>query len=123
MRLNQITIKVTDLEASIEFYKKLGLRLIVCTGNPYARFEDEEGNTTFSLSVVDQAIPGDSGLYFETDDLENEVVRLQRAGINFETEITKHTYLWTEIWFRDPDGHRLCLYHAGRNRRFPPWRL
>ena len=28
MRLNQITIKVTDLEASIEFYKKLGLRLI-----------------------------------------------------------------------------------------------
>jgi len=24
---------------------------------------------------------------------------------------------------RDPDGNELCLYHAGENRRFPPWRL
>jgi hypothetical protein len=24
---------------------------------------------------------------------------------------------------RDPDGNILCLYHAGDNRRNPPWRL
>ena len=30
---------------------------------------------------------------------------------------------WREARLRDPDGNRLCLFHAGENRLNPPWRL
>jgi hydroxymethylpyrimidine/phosphomethylpyrimidine kinase len=33
------------------------------------------------------------------------------------------SWLWREAWLRDPAGNAVCLYHAGANRRFPPWRL
>jgi hydroxymethylpyrimidine/phosphomethylpyrimidine kinase len=32
-------------------------------------------------------------------------------------------WLWREAWLRDPAGNSICLYHAGDNRRFPPWRI
>ena len=32
-------------------------------------------------------------------------------------------WLWREARLRDPSGNEICLYHAGENRRFPPWRL
>jgi GNAT superfamily N-acetyltransferase len=31
--------------------------------------------------------------------------------------------LWREANVRDPDGNTICLFQAGLNRRFPPWRL
>ena len=33
------------------------------------------------------------------------------------------SWLWREARLADPDGHRLCLFHAGENRKHPPWRL
>jgi catechol 2,3-dioxygenase-like lactoylglutathione lyase family enzyme len=27
------------------------------------------------------------------------------------------------LCFECPDGHHLCLFHAGDNRRHPPWRV
>lgn len=123
LRLNQITIKVADLSRSIAFYEILGLRLIVNTGSPYARFECGDGGTTFSLSEVQSVTPGDTGLYFEVSNIATTVKALSARGVVFDTPITREPWLWTEAWFRDPDGHRLCLYHAGKARRFPPWRL
>ncbi len=38
MNLNQITVPVMDVQKSIEFYKKLGLHLIVESLPHYARF-------------------------------------------------------------------------------------
>ena len=32
-------------------------------------------------------------------------------------------WLWREAYLRDPAGNLLCLYCAGENRLFPPWRL
>jgi hypothetical protein len=32
-------------------------------------------------------------------------------------------WLWREAYLKDPDGNLICLYHAGANRRFPPWRI
>jgi hydroxymethylpyrimidine/phosphomethylpyrimidine kinase len=32
-------------------------------------------------------------------------------------------WLWREARLRDPSGNEICLYHAGANRRFPPWRI
>ena len=66
MNLNQITVPVSDVERSISFYEKLGLRLIVKSIPNYARFECPEGNSTFSLHQVD-VLPTGEGIwvYFE----------------------------------------------------------
>jgi catechol 2,3-dioxygenase-like lactoylglutathione lyase family enzyme len=126
MRLNQVTAAAADLDASIAFYELLGLKLIVKSPH-YARFELPRGEATFSLHVANGAIPREHApqIYFELSDvgLEGEVERLKRAGVTFEGELEMKSWLWRETWLRDPAGNAICLYHAGDNRRYPPWRL
>lgn len=126
MRLNQITAPASDLEASIAFYELLGLRLIVRLPD-YARFELPKGEATFSLHAVEGDIPREHAphIYFEFSDagLDFEVERLKAAGVSFERELVLQSWLWREAWLRDPAGNAICLYHAGENRRFPPWRV
>lgn len=123
MRLNQVTVGSTDLDRAEHFYLLLGLRLIVKTEH-YLRFECPAGESTFSVDRVD-AVPGgeEVTVYFETDDLDGEYRRLSDAGIAFEQSPADMPWLWREARLRDPDGHRLCLFHAAGNRRNPPWRL
>ncbi len=124
MRLNQVTAAATDLEASIAFYRLLGLKLIV-KSDRYARFELPRGEATFSLHTVDGAIPRENApqLYFEVADVEFETRRLKHAGVAIEREPTQQSWLWHEAWLRDPAGNAICLFHAGENRRCPPWRI
>lgn len=126
MRLNQVTAPASDLEASIAFYQLLGLRLIVKSPH-YARFEAPKGEATFSLHLTDGAIARENApqIYFELNDIElgSEVARLKAAGVSFEHELAVQPWLWREAWLRDPAGNAICLYHAGENRRFPPWRI
>ncbi|MEM9292485.1 MAG: VOC family protein [Acidobacteriota bacterium] len=68
------------------------------------------------------ALPGIT-LYFEVIDVDAEVERLRVAGVEIESEPQDQRWLWREASVRDPDGHRIILYHAGEARRFPPWRL
>lgn len=123
MRLNQVTIPCSDLDASLTFYKKLGLRQIV--GNDhYARFECPDGESTMSIERVDgPARPGHTAVYFECDDLDGTYRWLQREGFAFEAPPVDQPWKWREAWLRDPYGNRVCLFHAGENRRNPPWRL
>ncbi len=124
MRLNQVTAPARDLDASIAFYRLLGLKLIV-KSDAYARFELPDGEATFSLHVVEGGIARANApqIYFECDDLDTEAARLRQAGISFETEPAMQSWLWREAWLRDPAGNAICLFHAGENRRHPPWRL
>lgn len=124
MRLNQITAPARDLSQSIAFYETLGLKLIV-KSDSYARFELPEGEATFSLHLAEGAIAraNTPQIYFEVHDVAFEVERLKAAGVAFETEPTDQRWLWREAWLRDPAGNALCIYHAGENRRFPPWRI
>jgi len=126
MRLNQVTAAAADLDASIAFYRLLGLKLIVRSPE-YARFELPRGEATFSLHVTQAEIPREHApkLYFEVSSVELDALvgRLKQAGIDFDSEPVMQRWLWREAWLRDPAGNRLCLYHAGDNRRFPPWRL
>jgi catechol 2,3-dioxygenase-like lactoylglutathione lyase family enzyme len=123
VRLNQVTIGATDLDRSERFYRSLGLRLIV-KNDHYLRFECPDGDATFSVDRV-EAVPEAEQVtvYFETDSLDAEVERLRRAGLVFDQEPEDMPWLWREARLRDPDGHHLCLFHAGANRRHPPWRL
>lgn len=123
MRLNQVMVSARHLDASIGFYRTLGLRLIVRT-DVYARFECPDGEATFSLHLDPETRGvGETLIYFEDDDLDALVARLKAEGITFEAEPVDQRWLWREAYLRDPAGNRVCLFHAGRNRRHPPWRL
>jgi len=124
MNLNQITVPVMDIPRSIRFYSKLGLKLIVEALPEYARFELPEGEATFSLHRVD-SLPTGEGIwvYFETERLDARVAEFQKEGLQFEELPEDKRWLWREARLRDPDGNLLILYHAGRNRKEPPWRI
>jgi len=123
MRLNQVTIGAADLARSERFYVALGLRLIV-KDDHYLRFECPDGGSTFSVELVEAVAEGEGvTIYFESDDLDADCARLSMAGIVFDHQPQDMPWLWREARLRDPDGHLLCLYHAGKNRRHPPWRL
>lgn len=123
MDLNQITLPCADYDASVSFYRKLGLRQIVDSPPRYARFETSSG-TTFSIHAVDSVSENpNSVVYFEVDDVDATVSRLQDQGIEFRAEPVDQAWLWREAYLQDPAGNTLCIYHAGSNRRFPPWRV
>ncbi len=124
MKLNQVTIPCRDYAASVRFYLALGLQQIVDAPPDYARFETDAG-TTLSLYRVDAGEPAAHGVvvYFEVEDVDATVAALRRAGIAFDTEPTDERWLWREARLEDPAGNRLCIYHAGRNRLHPPWRI
>lgn len=123
MNLNQITVPVTDVVTSILFYETLGLQLIVKALPHYARFVCANG-TTFSLHQVTD-LPQGNGIwvYFEVDNLAETFQALEAKGIRFETLPQDQPWLWQEASLKDPDGHHLIVYHAGKNRLDPPWRL
>lgn len=116
MRLNQVTVGTTDYAASAAFYRRLGLVQIVDAPPRYARFETPTGET-FSIHAANN-VTGDTVIYFEVDDVDTAV-----AGFDLDQPPTDQPWLWREARLRDPSGNRICIYHAGRNRRFPPWRL
>jgi hydroxymethylpyrimidine/phosphomethylpyrimidine kinase len=123
MRLNQISLPGEPTDALRAFYSALGLRLIVASdakkgesGYNYVRFESPGGVT---LSVY----PGGQGIYFECNDLDEEVRRLQSQGVVFDQLPQDRSWLWRDAWTRDTAGNAICLFSAGESRRFPPWRL
>jgi len=124
MNLNQVTAPSTDVARSIEFYRRLGLRLIVDALPRYARFECPDGDSTFSVERVEQA-PSGRGIvvYFECEGLEQAVADLKKKGVRFESEPNEQPWLWREARLNDPDGNSLCLFQAGKNRKNPPWRV
>ncbi len=125
MKLNQITIGVTDMEKSIQFYQGLGFIQIVATEDlHYSRFLCPDGNMTFSLDRVESvASNSTTTLYFECNHLDEKVRELKAAGYHFQSDPTDQPWLWREAYLQDPDGNRICLYYAGENRINPPWRL
>jgi RimJ/RimL family protein N-acetyltransferase/catechol 2,3-dioxygenase-like lactoylglutathione lyase family enzyme len=123
LMFNQATVPARDLERSIAFYATLGFRLIVKAAH-YARFEIGDGQATFSLHVGEtEGAANGPHLYFECIDLDARVAELKSKGIVFDDGPVDQSWLWREAWLSDPAGNRLCLYWAGENRRFPPWRL
>jgi len=124
MDLNQITISVRDFEEGVSFYSAIGLRQIVHNAEGrYARYELPSGSTTLSIYEDLNANPGDVVIYFEVDDVHRRYNDLIAAGIAFQSPPTAESWRWCEAHFTDPTGNKLCLFHAGADRRFPPWRL
>ncbi|MBP0903948.1 VOC family protein [Mariniflexile gromovii] len=124
MNLNQITIPSVDVEKAVTFYKTLGLHLIVDAIPRYVRFECPEGDSTLSIHKVDELPKGDGiTLYFEDKNLDETVINLKHKGIHFLSEPEDKPWLWREAHLNDLDGNKIIIYHAGKNRKKPPWRI
>lgn len=124
MNLNQVTIHSEQPVETVEFFEKLGLRRIVDSLPRYARLECPDGESTLSVNIDEHVRPNESiTLYFECDDLDAEVDRLKSIGLVFVEDPADRPWLWRQAYLRDPNGNKICLFHAGENRKNPPWRI
>ena len=124
MNLNQITIYSKKTIETVEFFEKLGLRRIVDSLPRYARLECPDGESTLSVNTTDETgATGHIVLYFECADLDIRVTELTQLGLEFDQEPQDQPWLWREAYLRDPNGNKICLFHAGENRKNPPWRV
>lgn len=123
MNLNQVTLPAVDVAASVAFFEAMGFRLIVDAVPRYARFECPTGDATFSLHQAAANTSSGVVVYFECEHLDEQVAQLAAKGVVFDQAPTSESWLWREARLRDPSGNVICLFHAGANRKNPPWRL
>jgi catechol 2,3-dioxygenase-like lactoylglutathione lyase family enzyme len=124
MNLNQITIPSIDVFKATEFYKKLGLKLIVDALPRYVRFECPQGDATFSIHLVDK-LPSGEGikLYFENGNLDSLVDELKDKGLQFDEMPNDKSWGWREARLKDLDNNKIIIFHGGEYRKNPPWRI
>ncbi|MBL8300584.1 MAG: VOC family protein [Rhodanobacteraceae bacterium] len=124
MNLNQVTLPACNYEDSVAFYRRMGFTQIVHSPPRYARFECPDGDATFSIHLVDSAAVASGFVtYFECDDLDARVHDLKSRGFVFTKDVADERWLWREARLLDPSGNVICLFHAGENRKNPPWRI
>lgn len=124
MNLNQVTIYSKKTVETAEFFTKLGLVLIVDSLPRYARLECPDGESTLSIQHDGSAVVSNNiVLYFECADLDVEVERLKSIGVTFDEDPADRDWLWRQAYLKDPNGNKICLFHAGENRKNPPWRV
>ena len=125
MRLNHVTLIVSDFERSKAFYKGLGLIQIVDTPPRYARFKCPDGDETFSIEVTGKP-PAPDGVGHPVGGVvvgDERAAALAAQGCAFTQPPTVMFYKWREAHLRDPDGYDVRLYRAGSYRLDPPWKI
>lgn len=124
MNLNQITIYSEKPVETVEFFRKLGLNLIVDSLPRYARLECPDGESTLSVHIAEDVIVTNNiVLYFDCENLDATVDELKSIGIVFDEDPTDREWLWRQAYLKDPNGNKICLFYAGDNRKNPPWRV
>lgn len=124
MNLNQVTIPSINVFKSSEFYKTLGLKMIVDALPSYVRFECPQGDSTFSIHLVDK-LPKENGImiYFENDQMDQLVEILVNKGLKFDELPHDKSWGWREARLKDLDQNQIIIYQAGDYRKNPPWRI
>jgi catechol 2,3-dioxygenase-like lactoylglutathione lyase family enzyme len=107
MNLNQVTIYSDKPVETVEFFKKLGLTVIVDSLPRYARLECPDGDATLSVNIADRVTPVNNVvLYFECEQLDEEVERLKSLGLQFDEDPSDRPWLWRQAYLKDPNGNR-----------------
>ena len=124
MNLNQVTVYTDRPVETAEFFKTLGLRVIVDSLPRYARLECPDGDSTLSIQHEENVtVTNNVVLYFECDNLDEAVGDLKSKGLTFDEDPTDRPWLWRQAYLKDPNGNKICLFRAGQNRKNPPWRV
>ncbi|HKP70312.1 MAG TPA: VOC family protein [Pyrinomonadaceae bacterium] len=93
-------------------------------GERSANFSLQNDATLSSDSPTNLSLSSDRiVLYFECDDLDKTVADLKGNGLTFDEDPTDRPWLWRQAYLKDPNGNKICLFHAGENRKNPPWRV
>jgi predicted enzyme related to lactoylglutathione lyase len=119
--LGQVHISVTDVEASVAFYRDvLGMtHLFTVQGQPMAFFQ--AGDVRLYLGVpTSPEYTSKCVLYFTVDDIDAEVDRLGGLGVAMlEAPHIVHRDQGTALWMSgltDPDGHHIILMQSKLDR-------
>lgn len=118
MKFNNPLIVVTDMDKSVEFYKSvLGLRVIVDFGanktltgglalQTLETWKEFIGNTDIGFGS------NNAELYFEEDDFDEFIKRLNSFNIHYVHPAKEHTWGQRVVRFYDPDRH---IIEVGEN--------
>ncbi len=115
-------IYTRDLARALAFYEDaLGFRVVDSYPGAYARLTSPKGGTTIALHCLDagQRMTASSEgvrLYFEVRSLDAFCKSLQERGVAFDQSPRDMPWGWRHAYLRDPDGHQLSLYWAGKAR-------
>ena len=109
----QLVLKVANLQASIDFYTKLGFTSVRERGSRSAVLTN--GNCNLKL---DENLTADSLLSFISGDIIRAVERLKAAGLEFEQPPHTEADGGTTAVLRDPDGNIISLSRSPRSQ--PP---
>ena len=111
-----------DLARSLAFYRdRLGFRVVDEFPRAYARLVAPKGSGTIAIHVLEPGRwldpkRGGIRLYFEISGLVSFCKRLAKDGVVFDQEPQKMPWGWQHAYLRDPDGHELSLFWAGKAR-------
>lgn len=114
-----LTLHVSDLERSLEFYKRLpGARVVVHRPDEYAMLRIGHGR----LGLLQAQLPTAFHLEFESPNLNGLYDELRMAGIEPESPPQEHE--WGEMDFRalDPDGNTVSFGILRETSRASPRR-
>ena len=122
---NHAMIYTRRLPQALEFYRDvLGFEVVESYPGAYARLKSPGGETTLALHVVETGQAMDAAteglrLYFEVRDLEPFCRSLTKKGVKLDQMPKEMPWGWKHAFLRDPDGHEISLYWAGRARLLP----
>jgi catechol 2,3-dioxygenase-like lactoylglutathione lyase family enzyme len=125
LTFNQAMVYVADVERALGFYRdQLGFRVVDAYPGAYARLCDPAGIGTLALHCLEPGQhldPGRAGvrLYFEVPGLERFCRALAQRGVVFDQAPRRMPWGWLHAYLKDPDGHEISLYFAGRGRLRP----
>ncbi|WP_342599232.1 VOC family protein [Psychrobacillus sp. FSL H8-0483] len=113
MKLGQVAVNVENVERAVVFYKEvIGLPLLFET-NGLAFFQCEDTRLLLSRPETEEFDHPSSVLYFQVENLQEEVARMKEAGALFIDEPHMVAKMGdTETWmafFKDTEGNTHAL--------------
>lgn len=118
MKYVHVGINVTNLEKSIEFYKKLFGKNLVKEKEDYAKFLVDETNLNFTLNLKDE-VKGNQVNHFgfqvdTAEDVNFHKKRLEKEGFFARDEMnTTCCYaVQDKFWVTDPDGNEWEFFYT-----------
>ena len=102
-----LIVMETDIAKAVEFYQKLGLKLVFHLKDKWA--EMRLGDIKFGLCPASTTQEGHTCIVLEVEDMDGTFKALQEKGIEFLNEPIEATH-GIMVSFKDPSGNILDLY-------------
>lgn len=122
VEFNHAMIYTKSIERALGFYRDaLGFVVVDSYPGAYARLRSPSGATTVALHCLEKGqriAPATEGLrlYFEVRRLDAFCAALAERGVRFDQKPKDMPWGWRHAYLRDPDGHEISLYWAGKAR-------